>query len=81
MYLILTHDERIHGVDYYKGLEDGTLCGKVHKYQTRKCHPIIVAKKDAQRLFKKEDCIDYCSLSDDEILELGEPVFFFRTEI
>jgi|SRR3990167_2243747 len=80
MYLILSHNDGIHGIDYTKGLEDTDMhCGKVHKYWTVKCRPVLLTKKEAQVSWKKEDLVNYDSFSDDEKLVLGEPIFWLSS--
>ena len=77
MYLQLNPEETqnaVHGVDYTKGLEDGRQCGKVHPYHTVKCRPVLYRKEDIGDTQGK--FIAYKNLSEREMLELGEPLFF-----
>src|SRR3990167_7409623 len=80
MYLVLSHNNGIHGIDYTKGLEETDRhCGKVHKYQTVHCRPLLYKKTDAQKEWKKEEVVNYDSLSDEEKYELGEPIFWLSS--
>lgn len=74
MYLVKISNPGVHGVDYTKGLEDGRHCGVRHLYQTKYCRPVLYTEKDG--MMYKEERVEYDSLTDEEKLELGEPVFF-----
>jgi len=78
MYLQKTYSDAVHGVDYTKGIPPGHFCGRVHKYQTRGCRPVLFAAWE--RAGDRKDYVDYNSLSDKEILALGEPVFLSSTQ-
>lgn len=67
----------VHGVDYHNGLGPNDTCGRVHKYHTKHCRPVLYTDKDIGLLGSDRDrFIPYTSLSDEEILALGTPAFF-----
>lgn len=76
MYLVKVENPLLHGVDYTKGLEDGRHCGIRHPYYTTACRPMLYTEKDAMTMGKPDTWVDYDTLSDEEKLELGEPLFF-----
>lgn len=64
IFLVLADDwqrERVHGVDYLKGLTDepdGPVvreCGRKHEYQTRRCRPVFLTEEEVERLNFPED--------------------------
>lgn len=63
--VILSNDERVHGIDYTKGLKDGETCGKMHKYVTNNCRVLVFSSenKDGYYLFSLERCISINSLN------------------
>jgi len=62
----------VHGVDYHKSLEDGTVCNRVHEFNTVHCRPVLYMEPQSD----SAQYIDYDGLSDREKLILGEPIFF-----
>jgi hypothetical protein len=51
MFLVLADQKRgVHGVDYVKNL-NGRECGRVHEFETWKCHPLYVTEDELDRYY------------------------------
>ena len=48
LFLWRTNDDRIHGVDYDKGLKEEETCGRNHEFHTRDCKPIYLTEEEAK---------------------------------
>jgi hypothetical protein len=68
--------QAIHGVDYFKGLKGKEQCGRVHKYNTKYCRPVLYTDEDKEMWNDQDGFVRYEDLEDREKLILGNPIFF-----